>query len=195
MVSKKEIADVWDKIAKKGQAYRRKTWPMLADFIAASESPILGVGAGNASYLREQDVATDISFEMCKLASKKVKTLCADAVHLPIKSEKFSRLTSVAMMHHLPTREDRKGFLEEVKRVLKPSGEALITTWYRWQKRHMPQALLTKERYIKWNKEQRYYYLFGKKGLRKLASEVFDDFDVSVESDGSNKNLYLHVKK
>lgn len=191
--SKTQIASTWDKIAREHKAYRRKVWPRFKEFI--SKSKVLDIGCGNASYLSKQDVGVDISFEMCKLAKKNCESICCDAVFLPIKSKTFSKIISTAMLHHLPTEQDREDFLKEIKRVLKPKGQALITTWYRWQKRHLPKAIFTKNVKIKWSDAYRFYHLFSKRELARLASKIFKKFEVSIESDGKNKNLYLYINK
>jgi len=230
--SKTQIASTWDEIASQHGAYRRKSWPAVADFLKESQ-PILDLGCGGASYLRKQDVGVDISFGMCKLANKmravafpptlcaakqngnsaslsgKGCSVCADAVFLPIRSGKFAKILSVATLHHLPTRENRLAFLREVKRVLKPNGRALITCWYRWQARHLPRAIFTQNVHKKWGRASRYlpagksakspilryYHLFSKRELAKLARQVFDDFEIKIEKGTKYKNLYLYVYK
>jgi len=261
MRTKRQTAETWDEIASQHGAYRRKSWPAVADFLKESQgapsasmqnnAPILDIGCGGASYLRKQDVGVDISFEMCKLANKmravafpptlqrkskiflakktlcvfsgcaakqngnsaslsgKGCSVCADAVFLPIRSGKFAKILSVATLHHLPTRENRLAFLREVKRVLKPNGRALITCWYRWQARHLPRAIFTQNVHKKWGRASRYlpagksakspilryYHLFSKRELAKLARQVFDDFEIKIEKGTKYKNLYLYVYK
>jgi SAM-dependent methyltransferase len=194
MESKSKTIKTWNTIARQYGAYRRKSWPAVADFLKGSQ-PVLDIGCGGASYLRKQDVGLDISFEMCKLASKNSETLCSDAIFLPIKPNSFSKIISVSTLHHLPTKKDRLAFLREIKRVLKPSGTALITCWYRWQAKHLPRAIFTQNVHKKWGKARRFYHLFSKGELAKLARQVFDKFEIWVESDASYKNMYLLIHK
>ena len=46
---------------------------------------------------------------------------------MPIKDNSFDIVTALAVFHHLPTKSDRIKFLKEIKRVLKPHGQAMIT--------------------------------------------------------------------
>jgi len=223
--SKQQIAATWDKIASSYGAYRRKSWSAVSDFLSASKTPILDIGCGNASYaahIKQKVIGLDLSFEMCKLASKNIIAIQADAASLPIKPKSFSRILSVATMHHLPTAQDRANYLAEIERVLKPGGSALITVWYRWQKKHLPCAIFTKNISLKWGSAKRYsptggsaelskgkstkqsfvispilryYHLFSKRELAKLASKVFNTFEIKTEQGTKYKNLYLFARK
>ena len=179
--SKQQIASAWDKIASEYGSYRRKIWPPVSDFLAKSKPPLLDIGCGNANYLRKTDIGIDISFKTCKLAKKHLKPICADASSLPIKPNSFSRVLSVATVHHLPFRADRENFFAELQRVLKPGGEALVTALYR--------RGLRKNIYKKWGKIKRFYHLFSKRELARLASKHFNNIELKREG----KNLFLWV--
>lgn len=186
--SKKQVAAAWDQIAMQYSSYNRKSWKKFDEFLQGSNGPILDVGCGNASY--ENVIGLDLSFQSCKLARKRIEVVCGDAVFLPFKSV-FSAVISRAMIHHLPSEEDRIGFLQEVRRVLKSDGKALITCWYRWQWKHMPKALFSKTKWESWGKARRFYHLFSKSELGSLASKVFKEYEVEVEKG----NLYLYARK
>ena len=164
----------WDKIAIQHGGYRRAIWPRVKKFLA--KESILDLGCGNASYLRKKDVGIDSSFEMCRLAKEHCKSICADAVFLPIKANSFSKVLSVATIHHLRSKKARIKFLKESKRVGK---EILITAWYKRSFR--------KNIYKKWGSAKRFYHLFSKRELSRLASLVFDKYEIYI----SDKNLYL----
>jgi ubiquinone/menaquinone biosynthesis C-methylase UbiE len=53
----------------------------------------------------------------------------ADARSLPYADETFDFAISVAVYHHIETPEGRLQALKELRRVLKPGGEAFITVW------------------------------------------------------------------
>jgi len=164
----------WDKIAIQHGGYRRAMWPRVKNYLA--KESVLDIGCGNANYLRKKDVGIDSSFEMCKLAKEHCNSICADAVFLPIKSKSFSKVLSVATIHHLKSKKARIKFLEEIKRV---GNKALITAWYKRD--------IRKNIYKKWGSVKRFYHLFSKRELSRLASLVFDKFEVIKEGN----NLYL----
>jgi len=122
----------------------------------------------------------DFSSEMIKLAGKysqkfsfAVNLSVADAGHLPFAEGVFDWAISVATYHHLESREARGRAFAELRRVLKPGGEAFITVWNRWQPRFW---LSGKEVAVPWRTEgktlYRYYYLFSHAELGRLAKQA-----------------------
>jgi SAM-dependent methyltransferase len=87
--------------------------------------------------------------------------LIADAVHLPFCDGAFDYAVAVAMYHHISGRQSRDTAFRELKRVLKPGGEAFITLWNRWQGIFLGKG---KEIRVPWRTGDqviyRYYYLF-----------------------------------
>jgi tRNA (uracil-5-)-methyltransferase TRM9 len=121
----------------------------------------------------------DFSPEMLKFARKysqkfgfAVKLTQADAAKLPYPDETFHWAISVATYHHLRSGE-QEAALNELKRVLKPGGEAFITVWNRWQVRFW---LKPKEVKVPWRKRgktlYRYYYLFSYPELEGLVKKA-----------------------
>jgi tRNA (uracil-5-)-methyltransferase TRM9 len=110
----------------------------------------------------------DYAAEMLKQAEKyaekfqfKAELKEAEATNIPYPDGYFDWAISVAVYHHLETKEERKKAVEELYRVLKPGGEAFITVWNRWQPRHWKQR---KSFLNPWRQKERtlyrYYYLF-----------------------------------
>ena len=133
----------------------------------------------------------DFSAEMLKFAEKYsqkfgfvVNLTLADVCHLPYPDQTFDWAISVATYHHLRGGE-QPAALSELKRVLKPGGEAFITVWNRWQPRFW---LKPKEVAVPWRKRgktlYRYYYLFSYPELGKLVKragfEVLKSFPESA---------------
>ena len=122
----------------------------------------------------------DFSIEMLSLARKyslkfdfAANLLVADVSHLPFADEVFDWIISVATYHHIKSKGERLKALEELNRVLKPSGEAFITVWNRWQPRFWFSG---KEAAIPWRTKsktlERYYYLFSYPELETLAKQA-----------------------
>ncbi len=152
----------------------------------------------------------DFSTEMLKLARKysgkfnfAVSLSVADVRYLPYPDETFDRAISVATYHHIKDTMERLKALKELKRVLKPDGEAFITVWNRWQPRFW---LRGKEVAIPWRTKDevlyRYYYLFSYYELVKLVKKA--GFEVLKSPHESayrlpmkffSRNISLLVKK
>ena len=122
----------------------------------------------------------DFSIEMLKLAQRysgkfdfTVSLAAADVRSLPYRDGTFDWAVSVATYHHLKDKEERLRALQELRRVLKPGGEAFITVWNRWQPRFW---FRRKEVAVPWRTRgrtlYRYYYLFSYGELEKLAKRA-----------------------
>ena len=120
----------------------------------------------------------DFSREMLGLARKyaqkfafSVNLSLADVTHLPYQEETFDRVISVATYHHLKS-EQQPAALNELKRVLKPGGEAFITVWNRWQPRFWFRG---REVTVPWRTGDkilhRYYFLFSYPELKNLVKK------------------------
>jgi len=122
----------------------------------------------------------DFSGEMLRYARKyAVKfgfsphLVLGDVSRLPFASGAFDFAISVAAYHHLRHREDRLAALRELRRVLKPGGEAFITVWNGWQARFWFKG---KEVEVPWRTGgkvlQRYYYLFSYFEIERLVRQA-----------------------
>jgi len=106
---------------------------------------VLDLGCGNGLIVNEilqrggKYYGIDISSGLIKIAKKKyaleIKKKLAefkvgDAVKkLPYQNNFFDHVFSFAVLHHIPSIENRLRFLEEIKRVLKSGGRADIIVW------------------------------------------------------------------
>ena len=122
----------------------------------------------------------DFSIEMLRLARKysqkfnfTVSLSLADANCLPYPDETFDWAISVATYHHIKGEDEKRAALNELRRVLKPGGEAFITVWNRWQPRFW---FKRKEVAVPWRTKgktlYRYYYLFSYPELERLAKKA-----------------------
>jgi len=122
----------------------------------------------------------DFSTEMLRFARKysqkfsfTASVLVADAVHFPFADGVFDWAISVATYHHIKGKRERQAALNELRRVLKPGGEAFITVWNRWQPRFWFSG---KEAAVPWRTEDktlyRYYHLFSYRELEKLVKQA-----------------------
>jgi len=122
----------------------------------------------------------DFSPEMLKFARKYSRKFSftanlslSDIGQLPFADETFDWAVSVATYHHIKSKQAQQLALNELKRVLKPGGEAFITVWNRWQPRFW---FSRREVAVPWRARgktlYRYYYLFTYPELEKLAKKV-----------------------
>jgi tRNA (uracil-5-)-methyltransferase TRM9 len=122
----------------------------------------------------------DFSPKMLEFARKyaakfhlEVNLLLADVTSLPFAGQSFDWAVAIATYHHVKGRDRQNLALGELKRVLRPGGEAFITAWNRWQRRFW---FKPREITVPWRSGgrvlERYYYLFSYPELEKLVSEA-----------------------
>jgi ubiquinone/menaquinone biosynthesis C-methylase UbiE len=102
-----------------------------------------------------------------------VNFVAADALSLPFPDNTFDWAVSVATYHHIRGSSEREKAFLELKRVLKPQGEAFLTVWNHGQPRFW---FKSKEQHIPWKLKEstvyRYYHLFSYGELRKILSKT-----------------------
>ena len=152
----------------------------------------------------------DFSVEMLKHAQRysakfefNVSLIEADARYLPYTNDSFDFAIAVATYHHIQDKAERLQALQELWRVLKPGGEALITVWNRWQPRFW---LKKRNVMVPWRGKDktlyRYYYLFTYSELEKLfrraGFEVLQSFPENAYRfpvKAFSRNICLLVRK
>lgn len=146
---------------------------------------LLNIGCGHgADFLPFKDnfelYGVDFSSQMLKLAQKyaakfnlKVELTLADATSLTYADNTFDYAIAIAVYHNIRGDEQRRKALGELRRVLKPGGEAFITVWNQWQPRFW---LKGKETNVPWKFKTttyyRYYYLYSYPELSSLVART-----------------------
>jgi len=165
---------------------------------------VLDVGCGNGLMAGEaikrggRYFGSDISAKLISLAKKKyageikkkkAQFFVADALNLPFKKNQFDFIFSLSVIHHIPSAELRRKFLEEIFRVLKPRAKAVITTWnlledwarerfdIKNQLKNIPAGYDKGDAYVTWKGTRgmvvaRYLHHFTDVEIKKLAQSA-----------------------
>jgi tRNA (uracil-5-)-methyltransferase TRM9 len=176
--------EVFDEIAESW--YRVRHWPLLRDDLDALAArwqggKLLNVGCAHGpdflSFRQGFELyGADFSPAMLRQSirysaklSLYVNLVVADALSLPFSENSFDWAVSVATYHHIKGNEERKRAFEELRRIVKPQGEAFVTVWNHRQPRFW---LKSKEQQVPWRLREktvyRYYHLFSYGELCKL---------------------------
>ncbi|QIO22686.1 class I SAM-dependent methyltransferase [Haloarcula sp. JP-L23] len=120
---------------------REFAWPEVESFVddADGVGTALDVGCGNG---RHAELLADVADRVLGLDASRtllceardrigprVSLLQGDATRLPLRADSVDLAIYVATLHHLPTAADRRASLDELARVLRPDGRALVSAW------------------------------------------------------------------
>ena len=211
-------------IAKAFSKSRWNVWTefgFIRDYIKNGDK-ILDIGCGNGRLLellkdkRIDYIGIDNSEELIRIAKNRYpqnKFLMADALNLPFAENSFDKIFSVAVFHHIPSKELRSQFLKEARRVLKPEGFLILAVWNLWKGYNSLKLLVKytilkfldkskldfKDIFAPWQKSvNRYVHCFTKNELKKLVRKS----DLKIKKIGilrrkqtKNYNIYLIAKK
>lgn len=220
-----QTKDIYDEVAEKYASVRNEPWPEM-DFLFGKflrkEDNILDMGCGNGrfykSFLENGVVYTGIDnsknlIEIAKKTYPEGNFILASALNLPFIENSFDNVYSIAVLHHMPTEELRRKFIEEAKRVLKVGGHLILTVWDMTKKREeqeknkkpfnifnlFTQRLDSNDIFIPWYGAQDcYFHVFDMEKLRILVEDcglrIIERGEISIGKKPYN-NLYVVAKK
>ena len=207
-----KVHNVYDIISKHFSTTRKIIWPKVEDFINTfnSNSLVLDIGCGNGKNMGSREDCIYIGLDACENLMNQAKTkhncsyIVGNCIDLPFKSNSFNYAMSIAVIHHLSTESRRLNAIQEINRILKLGGEALIYVWAFEQPRFENET--SQDVNVKWmlqkkyseKKENdeifyRYYHLFKKNELETLLSHI-NTLEI-IESGNQYNNWYCVVKK
>jgi len=187
---------------------RNKFWEEMR-FIskyADDNERVLDLGCGNGRlYELFQDktldyYGVDFSEKLIEIAKEKypqLKFKVADALNLPFPANFFDKVFSIAVLHHIPSKELRLKFLKEIRRVLKPEGVLILSVWnfsmfkniklflkYLFLKIFSGKKIDKGDAFIPWGKKLlRYVHSFSNKELADIFKEAgFRTVEIKIVS-------------
>jgi len=211
----------YDKIAADFSSTRNYSWDELEEFTSRVKEGdrVLDIGCGNGRLLdlfagkKINYTGLDNSAELVKEARRKYPAagfVVGEALCLPFEKESFDAVFSVAVLHHIPSGDYRRKFMEEIRRVLVPGGLAVVTVWNLWRRpkgrklwlNYTIEKLKGKSK-LDWNDicypwkngPDRFFHLFRKRELAGLARKAGLRTEKCFFGGENGKNLILAAKK
>ncbi|XP_027961830.1 alkylated DNA repair protein alkB homolog 8 isoform X1 [Eumetopias jubatus] len=152
---------VYEEIAEHFSSTRHTPWPRVVDFLKAlpSGSLVADVGCGNGKYLGINKelymVGCDRSQNLVGICRERhLEALVGDALAVPLRSGSWDACISIAVTHHLSTAERRVAALQELVRLLRPGGMALIYVWAMEQEYKKKKSKYLRENRLRQGKEE-----------------------------------------
>lgn len=202
---------------------RRSSWEEIKPLVnyVRSGDKILDLGCGNGRLVdlfegqTADYIGIDNSENLIKAAREKYpgkNFIVYNGLNIPFNDGYFDIIFCIAVLHHIPSKQMRIGFLKEANRVLKPGGRLILTVWYFWTKKSYWQLFFkfTLKKILgkspldffdvkqPWFKTaERYFHLFRKSELEGLIKRAgFTDEEISIFKRGlENKNFLVIAKK
>lgn len=177
-------------------------------------------------------VGIDNSFEFLKIAienlhdisiypknmTQHIHLVLANMLNLPIRPHFVNNIFSIAAIHHLESRNERKRAISQMTIILKKNGHLLITVWRKYQKKYKNffisdkikrvlspcYSKMQKEKGLKFHGDKfvpwiiskksethvRFYHFFSKRELKKLLS-CFEIIDLSIMGGSFGKDNFF----
>ncbi|MHA2397320.1 MAG: class I SAM-dependent methyltransferase [Promethearchaeota archaeon] len=241
---------IFNQIAQDYHQKRKKPWRPLEFFMTYLKKKgylfngiILDLGAANGRNFKIlgtpplKIIGIDISLELLKIArddlqnpehySKKessvIQIIQADIRYLPIRDNSVQNIFSIATIHHIKHRAERKRMMSTLKKILRSNGSLIITVWRKWQKKYrsyflydwLKRFLSSEHKYnqglvglvefgdklIPWTLSDqkkayhRFYHFFSKHELKKLL-KIFDIKEFKIMGGPSKRdNFFIYAQK
>ena len=142
-VTRRDVRETYERIAPHFARTRPDPWEEVATFVSGRTGRTgLDVGTGNGRHAEvlsracERVLGVDLSHRALTEAARRARLedfvldlVAADATTLPIRDRTVDVAVYVATLHHLPDRALRIESLNELARVLRPSGRAIVSAW------------------------------------------------------------------
>ena len=166
--------EVWDAIAGKWAKFRDKPTEEVIAFLSGKKGRVLDLGCGSGRHFLDIEglefYGVDFSEELLGFAREKgyVETKKARVSAIPYGDSFFDYVVFSRVLHCVEGRRQRQESLEEVYRVLRKGGEALIITWSEKGRKRLKG---NKEGFVPWGidgeKIMRYTYIYDAEELRE----------------------------
>jgi ubiquinone/menaquinone biosynthesis C-methylase UbiE len=217
----------WDAIAESFDLTRQKPWKFCLDFISSLKNSdiVADIGCGNGRHLLpcahncSHAIGVDISQKLLRIVQNKlsnkhiinVSLIHADVVQLPLADNSLNAVLFIASLHNIKGKEHRFRALQEVGRVLKPNGVALISVWSRWQDMYwryfMKQFIVRSREFgdidVFWKQHTlnlpRFYHLYSRREFQRELHDahfyIQDIQSVKIHSKRFPDNTFAIVEK
>ena len=221
----KESEETWNAIAESFDATRGKPWKVVVDFVSTlSVSDVVAdIGCGNGRHLIlcvdkcNTVIGLDISKNLLKIAKSKIEGrkvrvvfIHGNLVNIPIQGNSLDSVLYIAALHNIKGRTNRIQSLNEVKRILKNDGRALISVWSREQERFRdcfndisgndcePGDIVIYWRQNKLN-APRFYHLYSKEefieDIKQSGLKIEQFSEAKIQSKKYTDNYFAVVRK
>jgi tRNA (uracil-5-)-methyltransferase TRM9 len=200
-----DVCNVYDKIATQFDKTRYRCWStverVLDNFKKDSINIDCGCGNGKNMIYRNDIKFIGIDFcqkfiDICK--SKELEVYKSDIRNILYSNNYFDNSISIAVIHHLDSREKRINAINEMFRITKNNGTIFIYVWAKKQPENSRFKFDKSDTLVpfKYNDNifYRYYHLYEENELMNEVKSIKYNFEL-LESGYEMGNYYIYLKK
>lgn len=241
----------YNKIASDYNSKRKKPWNPLKQFLSQIyekgyrfDGYCIDLGCGNGRNfnlfkfgMNNKLIGIDNSLEFIKIArvsvinsthfskieKQNIQLILGDLKCIPIRTHSVQNIFSIATIHHINYKAERRRVINQIFNLLDKNGYFLLTVWRKWQKklkkyfikdwfnrifkinykRHQKEVGLTDfgDKIVPWtvsaeNKTfNRFYHFFSKREIKKLIN-IFKVKEFRILGGATNKdNFFILTQK
>ncbi len=177
------VKEVYEEIAPHFSNTRSYKWSWVIDFLDSlkTDSIVYDLGCGNGRNMDHGSLKF-IGIDNCEnfvsiCKNKNLSVINSNITKIPLNNNSADAIICIAVFHHLSSTENRIQSLLEMKRLVKPGGKILISTW------SINQPQKTRRTFnnygnniVLWNSYgkvyERYYYIFKLDEIKELIKRV-----------------------
>lgn len=151
----KEVADFYETEGEIFGHTRHHVWELMLDFMSRLKSGdvLVDVGAGNArlldvvpdgvGYVGIEPSGTLREFAKRRLQDRTGSEMLEGGLpKLDLADNTADAVTCIAVLHHVPSDEERRKSISELHRILKPGGQLILSVWNLRSKRFFNREML-----------------------------------------------------
>uniref|UniRef100_A0A1B0CA61 Methyltransferase type 11 domain-containing protein n=1 Tax=Lutzomyia longipalpis TaxID=7200 RepID=A0A1B0CA61_LUTLO len=154
-VEEENVHRIYNEIAQHFSETRHSPWPQVAEFISSLPpgASLVDIGCGNGKYLLAREDIIKIGCDRSEVLlgvcqERQLNAFLCDCLAIPVRDNSVSACISIAVIHHLASKERRLQAVKEMARILEKSGRGLIYVWAKNQ-----EADRRKSSYLRQNKK------------------------------------------
>jgi len=177
------VKEVYEEIAPHFSNTRSYKWCWVIDFLNSlkKSSIVYDLGCGNGRNMDHGSLKF-IGIDNCEsfvsiCENKKLSVINSNITKIPLDNSSADAIICIAVFHHLSSMENRIKALLEMKRLVKPGGKILLSTW------SINQPQKTRRTFnnygnniVLWNSfgkiYERYYYIFKLDEITELIKRA-----------------------
>ena len=203
------IQSTYNLISKEFSNTRYKVWKSIAKFLDSIEPNSLNadIGCGNGKNMKYRSDLDFIGLDLCEnfvdiCRQSKLNVIHGNIMNIPFESNYFDNVISIAVIHHLKTKEERCIAIRELIRITKPGGRILIYVWAFEQDSNSKRKFDTQDVLVPFRLKNsdksfdRFYHVYVYGELEEEVGGEIQDKNIIIESVGyESSNHFIIIKK